>query len=82
MMKTIEIHLGIRDLMDKDAVEIHRDKVPSTPEGADRWLSNGGRNVVFDHGDHRWRYDMTGGLIAYYLYRKRGEGIKTFWCNE
>jgi len=81
-MDTIEITLGIRDLMNNDAIEIHRDKVPPLPEGATVWQSMGGKHMVYDHGDQRWRYDRTGDLVAYYLYANRKGDIKEFWCVE
>jgi len=82
-MRTTEIYLGIRDLVDEDSIEIHRDDVPPLPVKATGWLSKNGKDIVYDYGDHRWRYDKTGDLIAYFLYRKIGEsGIKKFWCNE
>lgn len=45
-------------------------EVPARPPEAERVLLDDPRYEVYDHGRHRWRYDIAGVLVVYIEYNE------------
>lgn len=54
------------------------DQVPARPEAGGETQPNG--DVIYDQGDHRWRYSADG-TLKYYIRRQPGRGqAETPWA--
>lgn len=85
MPEVVTITVGHADLLGPDCKRLTTAEVPLIPAGADRWVDGSG-DVVYQHGDRRWRF-RRGRLMFFCVYQNKrplafGDAWSEAWTTQ